>query len=153
MSRIFLSIGSNLGDRQANCEMAMAHLTARGVRIIRASAMHETKPWGVLDQPDFMNLAVEADSSHDPRALLSIIKQIELDMGRVASRRWGPRLIDIDILLYDMAVLDEPDLVVPHPQMHERAFVLDPLCEIAPDVMHPILNKSASDLLRALAGD
>lgn len=109
--------------------------------------MHETEPWGVKDQPQFVNMAVEAETDVSPRELLELIKRIESDMGRRPGKKWGPRVIDIDILMYDHLQINEEGLSVPHPLLHERVFVLEPLAEIAPEKIHPVLRKTVRELL------
>ena len=112
--------------------------------------MHETEPWGVKDQPRFINMAIEVETGLDPKELLKIIKNVERELGRKKSSKWGPRIIDLDILLFEDLILKEDDLEIPHPSMHERDFVLKPLCEIAPDRIHPVLKKKICDLAQEL---
>lgn len=151
MPVVYLGIGSNLGIREDNCLMAISLLEENGLKIIKRSAMHETTPWGVKDQPKFINMAIEAETDISPLELLSLIKKIEGDMGRQPAVKWGPRVIDIDILLYGDKLLCEADLTIPHPLMQEREFVLRPLSEIAPDIMHPVLGKTMKELFDAIA--
>ncbi len=135
--RVFLSLGSNLGDRRANLEEALRLLTSEAVRVVRRSSWYETDPVGYADQPAFLNLVVEVRTTLDPRALLARAQAVEAALGRVRTVRWGPRTVDVDLLLYGGRVVVEPDLVVPHPRMRERAFVLLPLYEVAPDLVLP----------------
>lgn len=150
MAIVYIGIGSNLGDRKRNCRRAVELLRREGVRVAKASSLHETGPWGVVGQPDFINMAVEAETALSPRELLVLLKSMEKEMGREEGVRWGPRVIDLDILLYEGLVLEEPGLRIPHPLMHLRGFVLGPLAEIAPGVMHPVLGKSIRDITLAL---
>lgn len=112
--------------------------------------MHETEPWRVKDQPRFINMAIEIETGLESKELLRILKIVEKELGRKESFKWGPRSIDLDILLFDDLVLKEDDLEIPHPLMHERDFVLKPLCEIAPDIIHPVLKKKICDLVKKL---
>jgi len=112
--------------------------------------MHETEPWGVKDQPRFINMAVEIETGLYPRELLKILKNVERELGRKESFKLGPRSIDLDILLFEDIILKEDDLEIPHPLMHKRDFVLKPLCEIAPDRIHPVLKKKICDLVQEL---
>lgn len=146
MAVVYIGIGSNRGDRTANCLRAVELLRTKGVSVTRASSLYETKPWGKTGQPDFINMAVQAETALSPAETLRALKDIERDMGRTPAERWGPRLIDLDILLYDDAVIDSEQLRIPHPLMQERAFVLTPLAEIAPDSMHPVLKKTVRQL-------
>lgn len=127
---VFLGLGSNLGARSRNLSAARRRLRERGVRILRQSSVIETEPWGVLDQPRFLNQVLEVEWSGTPRQLLRAAKAVERDGGRVRTRRWGPRTIDVDILLFGDARVAEKDLVIPHPRIKERAFVLAGLREL-----------------------
>lgn len=135
--KAYLSLGSNLGDRNANLQGAMKELEETGVQIAAVSQIYVTEPWGGVEQPEFWNLAVEIETTLDPLELLKICQDIELSLGRERSIHWGPRTIDIDILLYDNRVSNTPELTLPHPHMEKRAFVLSPLREIAPELTLP----------------
>jgi 2-amino-4-hydroxy-6-hydroxymethyldihydropteridine diphosphokinase len=138
MRGVYLGLGSNLGEREANLAAAVDRLEREpGVRVLRRSSLYETQPVGVIDQPSFLNAAVEIETELAPRDLLGVLKRIELDLGRRPGRRWGERLIDIDLLLYDDLALRDRDLTVPHREMWGRLFVLVPLAELAPDVRSP----------------
>jgi 2-amino-4-hydroxy-6-hydroxymethyldihydropteridine diphosphokinase len=143
----FIGIGSNLGDREENCLQAIECLAREGVALKKRSSLYETEPWGVKDQPGFINLVVEIETERDPRRLLQLLKFIEKEMGREDTFRWGPRVIDLDILLYDDVILRDEDIQIPHPLMHLRDFVLKPMNEISPGLVHPLLKKSVNDLL------
>ena len=147
MAVVYIGIGSNLGNKRDNCLKAVESLEKSGLRITKRSSLHETEPWGVKEQPKFINMAVEADTDLPPRELLLLLKKIEDAMGRERMTRWGPRIIDLDILLYNDLQMKEPDLQIPHPLMHERDFVLEPLSEIAPEKVHPVLSRKIRDLL------
>jgi len=146
MSIIHIGIGSNLGNRQENCLEAIRQLEQHGVAVLKRSSMIETEPWGVTDQPHFINLAIEAETALCPEDLLLLLKNIEKAMGREKTAHWGPRVIDLDILFYDDRIVDSADLKIPHPHLHERDFVLLPLMDIAPDKVHPVLKKKVSEL-------
>jgi 2-amino-4-hydroxy-6-hydroxymethyldihydropteridine diphosphokinase len=151
MNTVYLSLGSNVGDREANLVRAIDELASRGARILRQSSFYETEPLEIRDQAWFLNCAVEAEAELDPQQLLETLLEIEIEMGRYQSIMYGPRNIDIDILLFGASVVDTPDLVIPHPRMAERRFVLVPMNEIAPDARHPVLKKTIGELLKATA--
>ncbi|HKZ56738.1 MAG TPA: 2-amino-4-hydroxy-6-hydroxymethyldihydropteridine diphosphokinase [Thermodesulfovibrionales bacterium] len=150
MAIAYIGIGSNLGNRQENCLRAVEFLEGKGIIVKKRSSMHETEPWGVKDQPRFINMAIEIETGLESKELLRILKIVEKELGRKESFKWGPRSIDLDILLFDDLVLKEDDLEIPHPLMHERDFVLKPLCEIAPDIIHPVLKKKICDLMQEI---
>jgi len=145
----YLSLGSNVGDRVAQLRDAQAHLGATG-RVVAVSSLYETEPVEFTQQPWFLNKALALETGKTPQELMAAILRIEGDMGRLRLRKKGPRSIDIDILLYGDTITDSTDLIIPHPQMQERRFVLEPLAEIAPEVFHPVLNKTIRVLLNAL---
>ncbi len=145
---VFLALGSNQGDRMANLRRAV-RLLGRCAVVEQVSSVYETLPAYDHDQPRFLNMALRAITRQPPRVLLGCLKEIEREMGRVPSRRYGPRLIDLDILLYGDVVLDEPDLQIPHPRLSERPFVLQPLAELAPDLVPPGQAGSVRELLAA----
>jgi 2-amino-4-hydroxy-6-hydroxymethyldihydropteridine diphosphokinase len=145
--KVYLSLGSNLDDRAKNLRDAIAALANARVHVVRVSSVYETEPVDYLHQPWFLNCVVEAETELASLDLLRALRGIEAQMGSKKLIAKGPRLIDIDILLYGNEVIDTPELQVPHPRMHLRRFVLQPLAEIAPKVQHPVSHLSISDLL------
>ncbi len=134
---MFLSLGSNLGDREGNLLSALRLLEEHGVQVVRRSSWYETDPVGYTEQPSFLNLVVEVRTSLGPHELLRCAQRVEEALGRVRTVRWGPRTVDVDVLLYGGRVVNTPDLVLPHPRLRERAFVLVPLFEVAPELVLP----------------
>ncbi|GAB4424089.1 MAG: 2-amino-4-hydroxy-6-hydroxymethyldihydropteridine diphosphokinase [Anaerolineales bacterium] len=141
-----IALGTNLGERLDNLRGAIQAL-APDVNVLAESHVYETPPWGYADQPTFLNMVVKAETGLEPDALLKHLKQIEAALGREKSVRWGPRLIDLDILFYDDLVIDTPPLVIPHPRLHERGFVLVPLADVGAEVVHPVLGEFVWELL------
>jgi 2-amino-4-hydroxy-6-hydroxymethyldihydropteridine diphosphokinase len=143
---VYLALGSNLGDRLANLKQAIDSLTPQ-MEVKAKSFVYETPPWGYEDQPKFLNQVIKAKTYLDPERLLKHLKRLEVALGRKESFPNGPRLIDMDILFYDDLVLNNPSLVIPHPRLHERGFVLLPLMDISPDLVHPINKKSVREMM------
>lgn len=147
MTQIFLGLGSNLGDRQRFIDQAIDFLAGK-VEVIARSKTYETAAWGKTNQPKFLNLCLAGQTALSADELLDFIKDVEAESGRKPSEKWGPREIDIDILFYGSENINKPGLAIPHPHMHERAFVLVPLNEIAPSFTHPVLKKSIAELTK-----
>lgn len=145
-SPIYLALGTNLGDREANLQKAIESLVPK-VHVVNKSSVYATPPWGYTDQPEFLNQVIEVDTLLHPLPLLHLLKSIETNMGREETFRNGPRLIDLDILFYESQVIEGEIIQIPHPRLQDRAFVLVPLAEIAPNFVHPVLNQSIYDLL------
>jgi 2-amino-4-hydroxy-6-hydroxymethyldihydropteridine diphosphokinase len=145
----YLSLGSNVGERDLNLREAVRRLGAVG-RIVAVSSFYETEPVEFTEQSWFLNCAVAIETSQPPVDLMTTLLEIERKMGRVRDKKKGPRTIDIDILLFDDSIIDSPELMIPHPAMHQRRFVLEPLSEIAPGARHPLLKKTIGELLKEL---
>lgn len=143
----YLLFGTNLGDRKKFLEMALAAIAGPEVRVEAVSSVYETEPWGTEGQPAYLNQAVAVHTTLSPARLLHHVLEVEADLGRVRRGKWGDRTIDIDILYYGSLVVESPGLEIPHPRLHLRNFVLYPLAEIAPEFIHPVLNKSNRELL------
>lgn len=149
MNHTYLLTGGNLGDRMENLEAAKTTIGQRVGEILKVSAVYETAAWGKEDQPDYLNQVLELQTGNTAPALLKALLEIENELGRVRMEKYDSRLIDIDILFFNDAIIQQPQLTIPHPRLHERRFVLEPLCEIAPGFVHPVFKQSMAQLLQA----
>ena len=150
MTRAYIGLGANLGPKEVTLLRAVDLLAAEdGVEVLELSELRETPPVGVVDQPEFLNAALALETSLAPRELLDVLLRVERELGRERAERWGPRTIDLDLLVYGAETVDEPGLSVPHPRLHERRFALEPLAELEPELVIPGLGK-VSELLAAI---
>lgn len=150
MKLVFLGIGTNLGDRESNLKAAVNRIEKTIGKVLKSSALYETEPWGFQAEQEFLNMVVKVETMLSPLRLLAEILLIESQMGRVrGEKQYSSRVIDIDILLYENMIIAERTLQVPHSLMHERKFVLVPLCEIGPEIMHPVFMKTMASLLES----
>ena len=147
MSKVWIALGSNMGEGRKNLDLAIKMMNERGVLVEKVSTYIETEPYGYTEQDNFVNAVCIAETKLSPRELLETLLKIELDMGRVRIIKWGPRIIDLDILFYEDLIIDEEDLKVPHIEIQKRSFVLEPMNEISPDKIHPVFKKSVNQLL------
>lgn len=151
LTKVYLGLGSNLGDRQANLSMSVKLLSDQ-INVERVSSLYETEPVGYLEQPKFLNAVLRSTTHLTPEMLLALVKDVEKALGRVSSFVNAPRPIDIDILFYGTIVISSPQLTIPHPRLEERAFVLVPLAEIAPNLRHPVSRSTASEMVKKVVG-
>lgn len=147
MSKVWIALGSNMGEGRKNLDLAIKMMNERGVLVEKVSTYIETEPYGYTEQDNFVNAVCIAETKLSPRELLEVLLKIELDMGRVRIIKWGPRIIDLDILFYEDLIIDEEDLKVPHIEIQKRSFVLEPVNEISPDKIHPVFKKTVHQLL------
>ncbi|MEO8028709.1 MAG: 2-amino-4-hydroxy-6-hydroxymethyldihydropteridine diphosphokinase [Bryobacteraceae bacterium] len=147
MKTVYLALGTNLGDRAAHLDEALRRLEESDVHVVAVSSRYETAPLEVTSQPQFLNMVAKAETRFFPRQLLRVLLRIEREMGRIRKVAKGPRLIDLDLLLYGTSIIRSPELEVPHPRMQDRRFVLEPLAELAPDLRHPVSRKTIRELL------
>ena len=146
LTPVYIALGSNLGDRAANLRESVRRLPPL-VTVLAQSPVYRTKPWGYTDQPDFLNQVIFAETACTPEELLAHLKEIEIRVGRTPTFRYGPRVVDLDILFYGDAVLTLPDLEIPHPRIAERAFVLIPLNDLNPGLRHPVTRRTVREML------
>lgn len=150
MSKVWIALGSNMGDGRKNLDEAVENMNKNGVKVEKISTYIETEPYGYTEQDNFVNAVCIAETELSPRELLKTLLAIELEMGRVRLIRWGPRIIDLDILFYEDLIIDEENLKVPHIEIQKRSFVLEPMDEISPEKVHPVFKKTVHELLLEL---
>jgi 2-amino-4-hydroxy-6-hydroxymethyldihydropteridine diphosphokinase len=153
MIDVFLLLGSNLGDRKTHLDNAILHIETGIAPVVKRSSVYETQSWGKTDEPDYLNQVIQLKTDLSAAVILEKILSIEKLMGREREIKWGSRIIDIDILFYGSSIISEPELQIPHPELHKRMFTLVPLSEIAQDFIHPILNKNIFQLKSELKSD
>jgi 2-amino-4-hydroxy-6-hydroxymethyldihydropteridine diphosphokinase len=153
MNDVFLLLGSNLGDRQMFLQTAIEHIGAEVAPVLTVSSVYETQSWGKTDAPDYLNQVVFLKTGLPAQVILQKVLNIETILGRRREEKWGSRTIDIDILFYGQEIINEPGLYIPHPQLHRRRFTLEPMAEIAPGWMHPVLKKNILQLKTELNDD
>jgi 2-amino-4-hydroxy-6-hydroxymethyldihydropteridine diphosphokinase len=144
---VYLGLGSNLGEAEKNIINGLRYLKMSKLELLKLSSLYYTEPVGKEDQPYFYNMVVKASTNYSPDELLKVIKEIEKALGRVWTEKWGPRIIDIDILFYGSKIVNKENLIIPHPELHKRDFVLIPMAEIEPNFLHPVFNKTIEELL------
>lgn len=150
MHKAFIALGSNLGDKRKNIEIAIEKIKEKGIKILKVSSIIETEPYGYKDQDSFLNAVCLVETSLDPFSLLRVLLNIEEEMGRKRTFKWGPRNIDLDIIFYDDLVIESEELIIPHPDAHNRIFVMGPISEIEPDFVHPVLKRKVIDIYNDL---
>ena len=150
MHKAFIALGSNLGDKRKNIEIAIEKIKEKGINILKVSSIIETEPYGYKDQDSFLNAVCLVETSLDPFSLLKVLLNIEEEMGRKRTFKWGPRNIDLDIIFYDDLVIESEELIIPHPDAHNRTFVMGPISEIEPDFVHPVLKRKVIDIYNDL---
>lgn len=150
MNNVFLLLGTNLGERELQLQTAIAEIGEKVGPVLKKSAVYETQSWGRTDEPDYLNQVIFLKTEVSATVVLSKILEIETGMGRKRYKKWGSRLIDIDILFYNNEIIKQNGLEIPHPELHNRRFTLEPLTEIAPDLIHPVFNKTMSELKNEL---
>ena len=153
MNTAVILLGSNTGELLQNLEKAISLITKKAGVIIKKSLTYETEPWGLADQPFYYNQVISINTNFEAAVLMKILLEIEIDLGRKRTKKWAPRIIDLDILYFNSAIVNEPGLIIPHPQLHNRKFTLVPLCEILPEMFHPILKHSNIQLLASVNDD
>ncbi|OIP80770.1 2-amino-4-hydroxy-6-hydroxymethyldihydropteridine diphosphokinase [Candidatus Peregrinibacteria bacterium CG22_combo_CG10-13_8_21_14_all_44_10] len=147
MFTVFLGLGSNMGDKLGNLTSSYDVLESLGLNILEKSAIYESEPWGWLDQSSFLNQVLKVETNLSPESLVRVCKEAEKQVGRIDSFKWGPRVLDVDVIFYENMVVNKPECSIPHHLMHERRFVLEPLNEIAASAVHPVFGKTVSELL------